>query len=172
MSHCTHSLSEAAAKLNVGRNTMTRQLRELGVLDRNNLPAGRYRGDPRFVVRPKRFNHPVTGPTDYGRTDVTDAGVQLISRLLRTHWENGEKPAEPLPPTPKPGVPEGTLHDAGELTVVTPDGERAHHRAAMVLVFDSPAALQRAIDMQWCAYQARRDIPEEQLHPELLAKHG
>jgi hypothetical protein len=172
MSQRTYSLSETAAKLDIGRNTMTRHLRELGVLDRQNLPAGRYREDPRLVVRKRRYTHPVTGLTEYGRTEVTEDGVRFISQILSTHWEHGAAPANPLPPTPKPGVPEGTLHDAGELTVVTPDGERAHHRAAMVVVFDSPASLQHAIDAQWCGYEARRDIPEEQLHPDLLAKQS
>ncbi|RFA31317.1 hypothetical protein CAI21_01425 [Alkalilimnicola ehrlichii] len=61
-------------------------------------------------------------------------------------------------------LPQGTLHDAGELTVVTQDGERVHHRAALVLVFDSTNALQRAIDAHRCSYRVRRDMPEAQLH--------
>lgn len=170
----SHSLSATAAYLGIRRNTMIRHLRELGVLDADNLPAGRYRNDPRFVVRTRTFNHPVTGPTEYGRTEVTHAGRALIDQLLKTHWEAGAgRGAEPQPPRDyavpgagKAALPEGALHDAGGLTVITDDGERTHHRAALVLVFDSPASLQRAIDAQWCAYQARRDIPEAQLHPE------
>lgn len=70
-----------------------------------------------------------------------------------------------VPNNTNAALPEGTLHDAGELTVLTEDGERTRHRAAMVLVFDSPAALRRAIDARRCAYHARRDLPRGHHEP-------
>ncbi|MCC5811346.1 MAG: phage antirepressor KilAC domain-containing protein [Ectothiorhodospiraceae bacterium] len=183
MSEQTHSLSAAAALLNIGRNTLARRLREEGVLGPDNLPVGRHRGDGRFVVRTRQYNHPITGWTAYGRTELTRKGLAYVARLLDQPAPQQEE--EPMKKTihtsdfavltPDNGnrvMPEGLLHDAGEFTVVSADGGRVHHRSAMVLVFDSPTDLQRAINAHRCAYRVRRDIPEEQLHPEAAARHG
>lgn len=56
-----------------------------------------------------------------------------------------------------------TLHDAGELAVVTEGGERTLHRHALVLTFASEREMYRAIEAQGCAYQARAELAEQQL---------
>lgn len=184
----TYSFDAAAALLDVGRNTLIRRLRELGLIGPDNLPAGRERGGPHFRVAQGVYHHPVRGWTPYGRTEITRRGLLYIAKRLGVgvihppedssrHPQNraprGARPRsdrETMSNTNERALPEGTLHDVGELTVVTQDGDRVHHRAAMVLVFDSPSALQRAIDAHRCAYRIRRDLPEERLHPERTAR--
>lgn len=174
----TYSFDAAAARLRLGRNTLMRKLRELGLLTPDNMPAGRERSGPHFRVRQGVYQHPITGWTNYSRTEVTEQGLAYIARLLKhtpkprpSASEKKESKAMSQQPA-RSILPTGTLHDAGELIVITPDGERIHHRAAMVLVFDTAENLQRAINTQRCAYQIRRDIPEEQLHPVLAAQRG
>lgn len=181
----TYSLDAAAAHLRVGRNTLTKRLRELGLLDAQNRPAGRERGGPHFRLRCRTFQHPVTGWTHYSRTEITEQGLAYIARLLAQPAAAPAHPEEQRPTRKKKGsntmpnthaarpiLPLGTLHDAGELIVITMDGERTHHRAALVVVFETAAELQQAINAHRCAYQIRRDIPEEQLHPELTARRA
>lgn len=174
----TYSFDAAAARLNIGRNTLIRRLRELGLLNAENLPAGRERGGRNFRVRCRSYQHPVTGSTHYGRTELTEQGLALVARLLaeptRPAPDINKKREKTMPLTEfaNPVQPLGTLHDAGELIVVTPDGERTHHRAAMLVVFETAGELQKAINAHRCAYQIRRDIPEEQLHPALAAQRA
>lgn len=174
----SYSFDAAAARLNTGRNTLMRKLREFGLLTPENLPAGRERNGPHFRVRHGVYQHPVTGWTQYSRTEVTEQGLDYIADLLKHPPKprsdaSNKKESKAMRHRPVNSIlPIGTLHDAGELIVITPDGERIHHRAAMVLVFDSAENLQRAISTQRCAYQIRRDIPEEQLHPTLTAQRG
>ena len=78
----TYTLDQAAALLNLGRNTLTRRLRDAGVLGRDNLPAGRYRGGKWLRVKTGTYHHPITGWTHYGRTEITDAGLDHIARKL------------------------------------------------------------------------------------------
>jgi len=82
----TYTLDQAAALLNLGRNTLTRRLREAGVLGRDNLPAGPYRSNRRggqlLMVKTGVYRHPVTGWTHYGRTEITDAGLDHIADRL------------------------------------------------------------------------------------------
>ena len=78
----TYTLDQAAALLNLGRNTLTRRLRDAGVLGRDNLPAGRYRGGKYLAVKTGVFHHPVAGWTHYGRTEITDAGLDHIADRL------------------------------------------------------------------------------------------
>lgn len=61
-------------------------------------------------------------------------------------------------------VPAATLHDAGEVAVVTREGGRTLHKHALVIAFDSERALQQAIDAMGCRYQPRADLPAEALH--------
>src|SRR5690625_1034714 len=154
----TYSFDAAAARLNTGRNTLMRKLRELGLLTPESLPAGRERNGPHFRVRHGVYQHPVTGWTHYSRTEVTEQGLAYIARLLQHTPKprpdaSNKKESKPMTSQARNTLPTGTLHDAGELIVITPDGERTHHRAAMLLVFNSLESLQRAIDTQRCTYQ-------------------
>ncbi len=181
----TYSLDAAAARLNLGRNTLIRRLRELGVLDAEALPAGTHRNSQYFRVRCRMYRHPVLGWTPYGRTELTDAGLRYVAQLLAAHLNQprganqapsdstaaarGHPQETTMPDLASTTMPEGVLHDAGELTVITSDGERTHHRAALVLVFENVHELQRAINVMRCRYRPRPGIPEEQLHPALTA---
>lgn len=78
----TYTLDQAAALLNLGRNTLTRRLRQAGMLGPDNLPAGAYRGGRLLRVKTGTFRHPVAGWTHYGRTEVTDAGLDHIAQKL------------------------------------------------------------------------------------------
>ncbi|WP_227369858.1 phage antirepressor KilAC domain-containing protein [Halomonas sp. M20] len=79
----TYTIGEAAVLLNLGRNTLARLLRHAGILDRKNLPLGRYRNNTRLVVvATGTYHHPILGWTHYGRTELTDAGLDLIADLL------------------------------------------------------------------------------------------
>lgn len=79
----TYSLDQAAGLLNIGRNTLARRLREAGVLGADNLPAGRYRGNTRLVlVATGTYWHPICGWTHYGRTELTDAGLDHVADRL------------------------------------------------------------------------------------------
>lgn len=83
MSHRTYTLDQAAALLNLGRNTLARRLRETGVLGTDNLPAGPYRGRVSLVlVATGTYWHPICGWTHYGRTEFTDAGLDHIAHKL------------------------------------------------------------------------------------------
>lgn len=185
MGERTYSFDAAAGLLGLGRNTLIRRLRELGLIGQDNLPAGRERGGPHFRVIQRMYHHPVRGWTPYGRTEITRRGLHYIAEQLglgvahppensrhpQNHANLGANPrSDEIMSETYDRLPEGILHDVGELTVVTEDGDRIHHRAAMVLVFDSPSALQRAIDAHRCAYRIRRDLPEERLHPERTAQ--
>ena len=79
----TYTLDQAAALLNLGRNTLAQRLREAGVLGADNLPVGRYRGNTRLVlVATGTYWHPICGWTHYGRSEFTDAGLDHIARQL------------------------------------------------------------------------------------------
>jgi len=78
----TYTLDQAAALLNLGRNTLARRLRDAGMLGRDNLPAGRYRGSKWLRVKTGVYHHPITGWTHYGRTEITDAGLDHIACKL------------------------------------------------------------------------------------------
>ncbi|KAA0011164.1 hypothetical protein F0A17_13640 [Billgrantia pellis] len=78
----TYTLDQAAALLNLGRNTLTRRLRQAGMLGPDNLPAGAYRGGRLLRVKTGTYRHPVAGWTHYGRTEVTDAGLDHIATKL------------------------------------------------------------------------------------------
>lgn len=83
MHHRTYTLDQAAPLLNLGRNTLARRLRQAGILGRDNLPAGPYRGRVHLViVATGTFWHPICGWTHYGRSEFTDAGLDHIARKL------------------------------------------------------------------------------------------
>lgn len=174
----SYTFDAAAAILDIGRNTLIRRLRELGMIDATKMPTGRYRGRGIFIVRLHHYLHPTKGLTYYTRTEITPAGLEHIRKRLAgisdqpAATATGTKKSEKSTMPQDTVLPMGTLHDAGELTIITPDGERVHHRCAAVVVFESPFDLQRAINAHRCAYRIRRDIPDEQLHPELTARRA
>lgn len=78
----TYTLEQAAKILNQGRNTFTRQLKDLGLLGADNLPAGKFMNRGWFVVQPCSYHHPVVGLRHYGRTHITPNGLEYIARQL------------------------------------------------------------------------------------------
>ncbi|NWO55022.1 hypothetical protein [Chromohalobacter israelensis] len=55
--------------------------------------------------------------------------------------------------TTQAAQPLGTLQDAGELAVLTPNEEPVRHRYAMVVAFSSEEELRRAVQEHRCAYR-------------------
>ncbi|ROQ39350.1 phage antirepressor protein KilAC domain-containing protein [Marinobacter sp. 3-2] len=78
-----YTFDQAAALLNMGRNTLIRRLREEGMLGTDNLPTSRWRGRGVFRVITKMYRHPVAGYIHYGRTVITVKGLNAVSRKLR-----------------------------------------------------------------------------------------
>lgn len=83
MHHRTYTLDQAAPLLNLGRNTLARRMREAGILGPDNLPAGPYRGKTQWLwVATGTYHHPICGWTHYGRTELTDAGLDHVADKL------------------------------------------------------------------------------------------
>ena len=77
-----YTFDQAAALLNMGRNTLIRRLREEGMLGKDNLPTGRWRGRGVFRVITRMYQHPVAGYSHYGRTVITANGLNTVSQKL------------------------------------------------------------------------------------------
>lgn len=77
-----YTFDDAAHHLGIGRNVMTKKLRDLRVLDSTNKPQGRYSGQGYFVLANSSWKHPEKGRMPYQKTLVTDKGLQLIEYLL------------------------------------------------------------------------------------------
>lgn len=157
-----YTFDQAAALLSLGRNTLIRTLREKGVLDKHNMPAGRYRGKGMFVVKTGTYEHPTRGETPYTKTLITARGLELIRYRL--------PPKEETTMDNQPALqPAGRVHDVGELTVINEDHGRCHHRVAMVVVFDSPEQAQACVKAG-----AMRLIPSMDLNPDATEamRHG
>lgn len=157
-----HTITEAAALLDIGRNTLARELRRLKMLDKHNMPAGPFRGKGIFVVKTGTYEHPTRGKTPYTKTLITDRGLELIRHRL--------PPKEETPMNNQPEQqPTGRVHDLGELTVINEDHGRCHHRVAMVVVFDSPEQAQACVKAGTV-----RLIPSMDLNPDATEalRHG
>jgi hypothetical protein len=83
-----YTFDEAAQQLQIGRNVMTRKLRDLRVLDSANKPQGRYSGHGFFVLSSSSWTHPEKGRVPYQKTLVTDKGLKLIEDLLINQQED------------------------------------------------------------------------------------
>lgn len=77
-----YTFDQAAGLLNIGRNTLIRQLRDQGMLCRQNLPTGRWRGSGVFAVQMSFYRHPTLGQRPYGRTKITTRGLDVIAYKL------------------------------------------------------------------------------------------
>lgn len=149
-----YTFDEAAALLDLGRNTLTKTLRELKILDRRNMPTGPYRGKGLFEVKTSTYNNPLKGPTPYSRTTITQKGVDVIrARMNKAALAISQAPQTP-PANPKPEAtmeaaeqltPTGRVHDIGEMTVINEEHDRCHHRHAIVLIFDSEDQMKESV---------------------------
>lgn len=61
---------------------------------------------------------------------------------------------------PRGGQPMGTLQDAGEVAVLTPNQGTVRHQFALVVAFENEAALRRAIKSQQCRYRNGQRVQE------------
>lgn len=78
-----YSLQQAAALLGTGRTTLCQQLRELGMLDQNNLATRPHTSTGRLVVDLREYKHIGLGqPRPYGKTLVTERGLMYIAHRL------------------------------------------------------------------------------------------
>lgn len=83
MPYRTYTLDQAAPLLNMGRNTLASRMRDAGILGPDNLPTGTYRGKTQWLlVATGTYHHPVIGWTHYGRTELTDAGLDHVAQKL------------------------------------------------------------------------------------------
>ncbi|WP_110709265.1 hypothetical protein [Salinicola sp. CR57] len=57
-------------------------------------------------------------------------------------------------------TPRGTLQDAGEVAVVSPNAGETRHRYALVIAFDSEEALRQAVTNHRCAYRDSQQFQE------------
>lgn len=158
-----YTFDQAAALLDTGRNKLARDLRQLKMLDKHNMPAGPFRGKGIFVVKTGTFVHPTNGKQPYTKTLITDKGLEIIKFRFEKNCLSSESEGHhekdfrqgvesdvhrviaPLEPTTEKTMsndytqpPTGRVHDLGELTVINDEHGRCHHRSAMVVVFDSP----------------------------------
>lgn len=78
-----YSLLSAARLLGTGRTTLCRQLREIGMLDGNNLATRAHTAAGRLVVELHGYTNPGLGLNrTYGKTLVTDKGLRYIANRL------------------------------------------------------------------------------------------
>lgn len=77
-----YTIERAAAVLGMGRNQLTKALKEKGLLTADNLPAGRYLYRGWFFVKTCSFRHPAVGLKHYGRTHITPRGLNYIAGQL------------------------------------------------------------------------------------------
>ncbi|MFS8175006.1 phage antirepressor KilAC domain-containing protein [Vreelandella titanicae] len=78
-----YTLKEAAALLGTGHITLCKQLRELGMLDANNLGTRPHTSSGRLCVELKTFEHSGLGTEKpYGKTLVTERGLLYIANRL------------------------------------------------------------------------------------------
>lgn len=78
------TLEQAAQQLNLTRRDLTQLLRRQGVLDARNIPQGRYAGQGFFVVPQRQYRHPRHGITYYRKTLVTEKGLSLLARVIKS----------------------------------------------------------------------------------------
>ena len=80
-------LQKAAAVLkipNVGRNKLFAKLRDLAILQSNNIPYVRYINDEYFMVVETSYNHPKTGDRMIStQTRVTQKGLVFLQKKLK-----------------------------------------------------------------------------------------
>lgn len=78
-----YTLQEAAALLGTGRNTLCKQLREIGMLDASNVATRPHTSTGRLVVELKAYENPGLGTErPYGKTLVTERGLLYIANRL------------------------------------------------------------------------------------------
>jgi hypothetical protein len=78
-----YTLQEAAALLGTGRNTLCKRLRELGMLDAQNLGTRPHTSTGRLIVELKAYENPGLGTERlYGKTLVTERGLLYIANRL------------------------------------------------------------------------------------------
>ena len=78
-----YALKEAAALLGTGHITLCKQLRDIGMLDANNLGTRPHTSSGRLVVELKAFEHTGLGTErPYGKTLVTERGLLYIATRL------------------------------------------------------------------------------------------
>ncbi|XKE45721.1 phage antirepressor KilAC domain-containing protein [Halomonas organivorans] len=78
-----YSLQQAAALLGTGRTTLCRDLREMGMLDANNLGTRPHTAAGRLIVELRTYEHIGMGqPKPYGKTFITERGLMYIATRL------------------------------------------------------------------------------------------
>lgn len=82
MSEQRFTLREAATRLGLRERRLFARLRELKILDGNNLPTPPHREKGWFVVEIKDWTHAARGRQCYSRTLVTPDGLRWLAVRL------------------------------------------------------------------------------------------
>ena len=78
-----YTLQQAATLLGTGRTTLCQQLREIGMLDANNLGTRPHTSAGRLIVKLGTYHHAgLERDRPYGKTLVTERGLLYIARRL------------------------------------------------------------------------------------------
>lgn len=77
--------------------------------------------------------------------------------MRHTHTDHAP-PLRTAPPSHQ--APTGTLQDAGELAVLTPNQGAVRHQFALVVAFENEAQLRRAIEEHQCRYRDGQQVEE------------
>lgn len=94
-----HNFADTAKILGTGRNKLCKQLREKGVLMKNNLPKQKYICKGIFTVSHRTFDHSVIGLKHYGKTLVTEKGIDWIANELNLTAPTCEQHNQPDHPS-------------------------------------------------------------------------
>ena len=81
------SIADAAKQCNIGKFKFYKMLRELNVLNQDNLPYLRYRELGYFKIHTSKWVHPVRGEMARNKTTVTPLGLQYLTELTQQKIE-------------------------------------------------------------------------------------
>lgn len=82
----SYTMDQAAAMLNIGRNTLFAILREEKVLNHENFPNRYPREQGYLATRPMQITIRSTGITKYvSKTVVTNKGIEWLCKVLNQH---------------------------------------------------------------------------------------
>jgi len=83
MKEIRYTLRDAAKQLAIPERQFFKILRELKIIDNQNLPAYEYREKGYLARKESRFTHPVFGPQARYSTVVTIDGLSFLNEVIQ-----------------------------------------------------------------------------------------
>ena len=77
-----YTMQTAARMLGIGPNRLFARLRDMRILNRNNIPYRRYIDQGYFTVHRGEWHHHTIGRRHYARTLVTDKGINWLEGIV------------------------------------------------------------------------------------------